>query len=379
MEDLKKIININDLDFLKKNHIIVREDNENYLFKYNRNKAIFTNNFTRICKGLVIKKCDLSIVFHGLDRRTDYLIFKEETDFSEIRVYKYYDGTAVNLYYDQDMWKLSTRGCLNAYESKWTSNKSFAELFNEITTLNYNNLDKDLNYSFVLQNSESRNISKINKNQIILVSIRNKLNDKVWSDTQLESLNIENIGKNIIIPEKLDSFSNYEELENSVKKMNYNEAGVILRNNKAEFTKILSTSYTNLENLKGNYSCKLKNLVYLNDDKRQLYLLHFQEDIGIWNDYLNNLKMFIKNALSYYRNIYINKNFIEMPHYIRRFVHELHDIYKIRKKNKTIYNKKITHKVVMGYYHSLDPKIKYFLIKSFDELLDESFEESIKE
>ena len=89
-----------------------------------------------------------------------------------VTVEEFIDGTMINLFY-HDKWTISTRSCLYA-DCNWYSNKKFNTMFEEAEKnykIDYNLLNKNYCYTFVLQHPENRIVTEYIEPKIILVQI----------------------------------------------------------------------------------------------------------------------------------------------------------------------------------------------------------------
>ena len=125
------------------------------------------------CRGLVI------------DCETNTPLFIPPVKSKEVRTlddfkklgYEYselIDGTMVNLFYHKqsEQWITSTRsniGCTN----KWTNDMNFKQMFEECSSdVDYDKLNKELTYSFVMRHKKNRIITPVNQNQLYLIEVR---------------------------------------------------------------------------------------------------------------------------------------------------------------------------------------------------------------
>ena len=171
---------------LKSDGFIVKNFNKYNLklIKYPYDKEINTNSWERYCKGSIIDTTTNKLIVVPPCKSS--LLNVDEFDLNEnCIIQELYDGTMINLFYhigeDIGEWLLSTRSDIGL-NNKW-SNKSFKQLFKECSTIDYDKLDKDYTYSFVMQHKENRNVSIVNENCIILVEVHNKLLQLVDIDT----------------------------------------------------------------------------------------------------------------------------------------------------------------------------------------------------
>ena len=83
------------------------------------------------------------------------------------------DGTMVNLFYDNE-WVLSTKTQIGATNRFYQEAPSFRDLFHETMDLNgivYDNFDRNLCYSFVLQHPANRIVAPVETPAIFLVAV----------------------------------------------------------------------------------------------------------------------------------------------------------------------------------------------------------------
>ena len=108
----------------------------------------------------------------------------------------------INLFYTDNEWIISTRSEIGGY-NKWTNKKSFKKMFDECSQLDYEILDKNMSYSFVMRHIENRNVSPIQDNELYLVEVYQYL------DNQIKRLSKSEYPNNIYSIDK--SYSNKEE------------------------------------------------------------------------------------------------------------------------------------------------------------------------
>ena len=112
------------------NHAIKIQIGDGQLIvRYHRWSPQFSlqNELLKCCRGTILDINTLSPQCWTFQMRREYPDFHRDVDFSDVKVYKYYDGTMVNLYFNEkkEDWCYSTKGMLDAYQSKWNSTLSF--------------------------------------------------------------------------------------------------------------------------------------------------------------------------------------------------------------------------------------------------------------
>ena len=139
-----------------------------YIVKYNKNKADIEDPEIMKCRGLVCEMETNKIVGVPTFKSKQIESVLENEEFSNFKCEEFIDGTMINLFYYKggkyDGWLISTRSTIGA-NCRWTSEKTFSELFNEAKSFDYEPFDKDYTYTFVLQHPDNRIVQK-SKNHV---------------------------------------------------------------------------------------------------------------------------------------------------------------------------------------------------------------------
>tara|TARA_B110000495_G_C22979892_1_gene575915 strand:- start:52 stop:1179 length:1128 start_codon:yes stop_codon:yes gene_type:complete len=364
MEVLNILNRINNFMDTKKKleslNLVVKEypELDLYLVKYDKNSSDMTHPDVIKCRGLVAKISDNSLVCLP---PTKSVSFNNDTDWEDVTVEDFVDGTMINLFFHNNQWLISTRSSVGA-NCKWSSNKYFYELFSESNqNINFEILDKDIFYTFVLLHPENIIVTHYSHPNLVLVSA-GKLINKTY-----ENLDINKLDNYTGLKIKSHTFSSYNDAYDYVSKLNYQNQGLVLKygKNKEIRSKIRNSNYNYVKLLKGNTN-NLKFLYfellqknnykeYLSffPDKKELFDGFYKEYIGLIKDVFKNYKLY-----HVYKKIDINK----MPYKCRPLCYELHKLY------KTIYipqKKVINFDIVYKYILSLPvPRIIFSLTKS---------------
>ena len=160
------------VNILKSTNFIVKRFSKYglYLLKYPYEKEINIDSYERYCRGALIDMNTNKVVFIPPSKASQCTLLENEVD----SIQELYDGTMINMTYRNNEWILSTRSDIGL-NNKWDS-KSFKQMFEECGPIDYNVLNKEYTYSFVMQHVHNRNISIINENKLILVEVRHNLN-----------------------------------------------------------------------------------------------------------------------------------------------------------------------------------------------------------
>lgn len=326
-------------------------------YKYNVEYDFDKYPFIKWCRGAIIRLSDNKVICLPPQKALTRFNLSE-SEYPEDDNYilqPFIDGTMVNLFFHNSEWILSTRNFIGA-KNKWDGNLSFKKMFDSIVkekNIEFNILNKENSYTFVLQHKDNRIISEIVDNNIILVDEYSVKEDKFLDlDTNFKSSNIEYIRNNDhdVLKKSLNKSFNYQfkgfTLKYADKRVNY-----------------INSEYDNILSLKNecNYNNKLLTFLYLrNNNKLSFYLKHFRNDEELFDSYRN--KVFImKNELhNCYSNYFIKKSISkkDIPYHLKPLIYDLHTLYK---KQGT----KITISVVNDYIYNLPIKRLCFVINYY--------------
>ena len=200
---------------------------------------------------------------YTLEEREKYL--SQLTDLSTCAVFRSEEGTLLRLFFDDNRWTLSTHKRINAFESKWSSHKSFGDLFLEALMhyfehdgkgkLQYedetglfdqfcNTLQREFNYTFLLRTNAYTKILCDPPSQPTVFFAGYFEKSGLWNDGNPTLLPT---------PERL-TFASVEDLEAYVKEVNpFEHQGVIIMLPDRKTTiKIVSTLSMKYKQIRGS-------------------------------------------------------------------------------------------------------------------------------
>jgi len=325
------------------------------LIKYPYDKEIDTNSWERYCKGAIIDTITNKLIVIPPCKSSILNVDEFEIDETCI-IQELYDGTMINLFYhvekDTEQWLLSTRSDIGL-NNKW-SKKSFKQLFKECSTIDYDKLNKEYTYSFVMQHKENRNVSIINKNCIRLVEVYNK---------SFEFINIDTIEDNGFIKvenQKIDNLKNFIDASNINNFNTFSWKGFTIKKDGKRYNYI-NELFEQVKQLKVNSNNPLYNYIglYKNNNIKN-FLFYFGEYLDLFNKYKLLYDVFVNDLYKQYVDIKINKvaEYKDCPFQLKPLIYELHGIY--LNDFKTI-NKQ----GVIEYINSLDTERLVFVVKYY--------------
>jgi hypothetical protein len=274
-------------------NIIIVEDENYLLFKYDQIESDFKQQVVRECRGIILRKSDFKIVCHPFDKFFNYKEALADTiDFSTAKVQEKIDGCIIKLWFD-NFWHLSTNGTIDAFISNVPTGETFGSLFiecfSEYGDFNSftNTLNKNYTYIFEMGHPLTRIVIRY-KPIIYHIGTRN-------NETGEEL--VENIG--IKKPTEY-SFNSLEDVIAMTKLMPYSEEGYVVVNynkDKVKRVKVKSASYLAAHHMKNNGVITYKRILELiikNEQSEFLsvfdeYKPYFDKAEIKYNEYLNNV------------------------------------------------------------------------------------------
>lgn len=285
--------------------------NNNYFLITHSNKTPM-DSFSRQCFGLIVDKSTFKPVSKAFNKMWEIVgkyndedihqliasheFFKTESILTEEAI----DGTLVRLYYQDGEWKKATKNCMDAYNAFWNNSKSFGEMFDECATtmnLDYNRLDTNYSYSFVIQHSQNRIIVPYQQNTMVhLVSIDMR--------TMVE------VNLDIGIPKPRQfHFNNIHDIFYSLMNTPWTFQGYILINEYQDRLKIENPYYSYVKELKGNnQNVNIRILQILHDRKKQEFLKYFPEHRELVESVILDIQHLATKIHRTYIQRYVKKN-----------------------------------------------------------------------
>lgn len=289
----------------------IKQTETHFIIMHTKNTPI--NDFTRKCFGIIVEKQTLNPISMAFNKMWEIVGKYNEEDIHQlIASHEFFktnnitteeaiDGTLIRLFYQDGEWKKATKNCMDAYSAFWNNSKSFGELFDECAfDLNYDLLNKDYSYSFVIQHSENRIIVPYNQNTLVHLLTRNM--------QTLDEDNEVNHDIGIQKPRRFH-FNNIHDIFYSLVNAPWTFQGYILINSIGDRLKIENPNYSYVKELKGNNTnLKMRVLQLLHNRQKHEFLKYFPE----YNDLVNTVILDVQHlATKIYRTYmqrYVMKN-----------------------------------------------------------------------
>ena len=243
------------LDFIKKNenwkdliqkdpyNIIVKENGNYTLLKYNQLSSDFKSPIVRACRGIILDKFNNVVCFpfykffnYGEDNA-------DAIDWESAKVQEKIDGSLIKVWYDY-FWHVSTNGSISASEAPLNdTGKTYRDLFDEvINSIDFGKLNKNNTYMFELVSPENQVVVYYPETRIYHIATR-------------DNITFEEIEEDIgVTKPKLYNFNSLDDLIEFSKTLSKDEEGFVVVDKNYNRIKVKSPQYLMAHYLVGN--CK---------------------------------------------------------------------------------------------------------------------------
>lgn len=283
-----------------------------------------------------------------------YTDFQEKYPITECIVDEFIDGTMINVFYDESKWIISTRTIVGA-NCTFYSTKTFHEMFHE-TNINYDNLNKQYCYSFVLQHPENRIVTPITTPKLYLIAVYQINDSGIYEQHKTNHCITE-----YLMPTTF-SFSSYKEAEEFVEKQSYEFKGVMIKT-RGERTRITNSAYEKVKKLRGNSSSLLFTYLTLRSTVDQTeYEKYFPDHC--FPTYEKQLSQLVVLMHGLYMECFIKKTYslktYNQPFKQHLYELHMHYIHRLRQEKKCV-----TKHEVKKYIVTLPPALLVKLITHY--------------
>tara|TARA_Y100000389_G_C17405388_1_gene487720 strand:- start:97 stop:1158 length:1062 start_codon:yes stop_codon:yes gene_type:complete len=297
------------------------------------------------CRGAVIDTLTNKVVCLPPVKSVEYDTIPDDSSYPGSEIQYLIDGTMINLFYHKE-WIMSTRGDIGG-KNKWTDKKSFKQMFGDCLNemMDYDKLDKDSCYSFVMRHRDNRNISPIKENKLFLVEAY-KFNEKEVTRVDISQINIENI-------ENINNIS----FNDLVDFTSYDIKGYTIKDGNKRYKKI-NPLFEKIKELKPNMNNNFLNYIELRKNGNlKEYLKYFPEYSKSFDEYRNKIHNFSNELYNNYKNCYVFKNIErkDIPYHLKPLTADIHRNY-LNTKEPTSWSD------IKNYIHGLPSKKLMFAL-----------------
>jgi hypothetical protein len=293
---------------------------------------------------------------------------------------EYIEGTMMNMFYDpnSENWEIATKGTIGGKVSYFVNNnekdnkkemKTFRTMFLEAANnanFEFDILNKNYCYSFVLQHPENRIVCPIRETSLYLVAVYEIDNTKFVVNEMARSEYTSAFENTTVRFPEVYEMSDFLELGEKFASMNtsYDIMGIVYKvKDSGVRCSLLNPNYCQVKQLRGNQpKLQYTYLALRQGGKVKEYLKYYPEHKFEFSVFREQLHIFTSALHNNYVQCFVfkRKKLGEYPKQYKHHMYVLHNEFflaELREKNE-----KVTMRVVIDYINNLHPaKLMYVL------------------
>ncbi len=365
--DILKLISDN--NYAQDKHIKVKNFEHLFVLKYNKSKLTTENiNSLGLFRSIIVNK-EGHIVSFAPPKSIDFDIFSQSNKYEDCYIQYFPEGTMINVFFDKELddWQIATRSSIGAkcnfnMDSNITYRYMFLDAMNHIG-LEFEDLDKNCCYSFVLQHPQNRIVAPISQPALILTNKYKIDNNQIFNNNsfcktpKFSTLLMQPIN-NKVFKESVNYIGdNWRQLSAHFFSDNlpYQLQGVMIWNNKGQRMKIRNSNYEKIKHLKGNSPKIQYHYYYLRQNGAVGdFLKYYPEYKREFSDFRRELHKYTTQLYQNYIKCFIKKEkpLVEFPYQFKTHMFKIHELYL---NDLKLDGKFVNKQVVMNYVNTLPP------------------------
>lgn len=335
--------------------IKIKEEEFLYML-YFLDDADFSDPIVRQANGIILEKNTNKIIHYSFEKTYEGISWESKDPYSlkqikNFTIEPFFEGSIIKIFYYDYEWCIATSRHINATKNKWSSNKTFKDLFAEGIQKSYNtdydsfleNLEKNYSHTFLLQHPENQLISKI---AVPVVFYVNRVENSSLKEEKPEDFFTLSISLEKML----------EEIENDGKQ-NYM---VYCKDEKEKYTRIkfLCNTFQRKLYIRGDnpdITLSYLEITGANKEMKDVFLELYPEH----SEKFKIVDTLLLKAVEEIYNLYVEKYIHKTdPQLVKRYIQTLNQLHGQYKKTK----KPITFEDVYNKVSFLNPKSQCFVI-----------------
>ncbi len=335
--------------------LVVREDDNVGLFYYDACTSVAfkelspeNQELANSLRSCFVDKETLNILatqYNNVIYNRDAIEYVKSKQWKNIVVSRCYEGTMVTVFNHKDKWYVSTRRCIDANTSRWGS-KTYRELFTETMDFDFEELDKQYFYLFIIVHRDNNNIV-INSSDTRHL----RLCYVVEKATLKEKNDYEYLDRSVFKFSNIDEALKYLHKVNreDIQRKKVSTEGLILRvydgekyNSPFKILKLQTDIYQKISERKANTSnIYLVLLHFYQKDQLKTYARYFTDDMSIITT-MHQAMQDLAGELLHIYHLTRNKNnsdlYTALPAVYKSMLYSLHSLYKKNQRTVTVHD-----------------------------------------
>jgi hypothetical protein len=363
----KKVYKSDSLENLKIYHYSECNDDSDILLKQCRG-VVCDNN------SILLNTLFYNYTYSHLDVPSDVFSYLEN-NFNDLDLYVSEEGTLLRIFYLNNRWYTSTFKKFDAFKSKWSSRKTFGQLFIEALyqqTLTNKNLQKILGDNITVDNVYKKFLDTLSTEKQYVFLLRNDSENRVvcYSEEKPTMYYVTTIENQKLIQENINinktkqlHFKNIDEMFSYIDRNNYNlKQGVIAFAPNGYQYKILHNDYIKLFNMRGNQPSINYRYLQIRKDRVGVDMFYYlyPSHIPIFKEYEDILFQISKDIHELYMNRFVKKLWTVIDPIKFKIIKKCHEWHKSNKKKNIV-----TRQIVYMILTQEEPTFLNKIIKDF--------------
>lgn len=300
------------------------------LIKYNSESELNPSN--SLIRSIIFSNEEL--VCYSPQKSIPFDIFKTNP-IENIFIEEIIEGTMINLFFDKhvDKWVIASKSNIGANCKFFAESITFNEMYQECllnSSLNYDCLNKEYCYSFVIQHPKNRIVVPFEHTSLYLINVYHcytKDNLNLVECIHIHSTEILSMFEHSTV--KFPKLYNFDSYDSIVMPDNWFFKGFML---KMDFyrCKVLNVNYEHIKELRGNQpKLKYYYLMIRQNSTLNEFIKYYPEYVESINSYEKEIKKYTHQLYKFYVSCFIHKE-QKLRDYLPKYkthMYHLHQIY----------------------------------------------------
>lgn len=289
--------------------LIIREEGNLVLFKYNQIESDFSEPIVQECRGIILERGSWNVVCHPFHKFFNYgEVYAADIDWSAASVQSKEDGSLIKVYFYNNEWKIATNGTIDAFEAPLdvglSKIKNFGELFLEAVKNTiydesrlFSQLEPEYTHLFELCTPYNRVVVPYKDAKIFYLSSKH-------NKTGEEKMMLHTVPK-----PKTYNLNSIEDVIAVAQELGYDEEGYVVVDKHLNRVKVKSPAYLAAHRLKGEGVVTFKRVLeMILTGEHEEFLVYFPEYKEMFDDAENRMNKYTQRMESLIQEAEIHKD-----------------------------------------------------------------------
>jgi hypothetical protein len=284
----------------------------------------------------------------------------------DIEVQEFVEGTMINLFWNEVGWEIATKGNIGANNQFYKGvGLTFRDMFFDAvkhTNLNFDELNKNYSYSFVLQHPKNRIVVPFDRPGLVLVAVYDLTDQNKIKLVQYRDAVKDSSMSLIKFPKRNRNWESYDQeikrFANPNMKTDFKTMGVIFTNVKTgERCKVRNPMYEYVRHLRGNQPKLQYQYLILRKEKHVMeYLSFYPEHNELFMHFKQSVHDYAEELFANYLSCYVQKSrpLKEFGQQFRTNMYHIHNKYVTELKEQ---GKRVNFNFVNDFVNNMEPSL----------------------